>query len=172
MEGTAAEFTSDILSFVAGRAIANMLNLYAYNPKSNLVEQLHRDLGTMLRALSYDTHQDWEALLPQALFAIRTAVSKSIGLSPYQLLFGPNVSQPIDIAFGKPPMPPQGDLDYHRYADQLRNRIDNTQTYTREKIALAITRQRRSYNQDAKEINVGEKVWLFTQVTKPGQSRK
>jgi hypothetical protein len=126
----------------------------------------------MLRALSYDTHQDWEALLPQAFFAIRTAVSKSIGLAPYQLLFGRNASQPIDIAFGKPLMPPQGDLDYHRYANQLRNRIDNAQTYAREKIALAITRQRRSYNQDAKEINVGEKVWLFTPATKPGQSQK
>jgi hypothetical protein len=48
-------------------------------------------------------------------------------------------------------------------------RIDNAQTYAREKIALDITRQRRNYNQqDAKEINVGEKVWLFTPVTKPG----
>jgi hypothetical protein len=54
-------------------------------------------------------------------------------------------------------MPPQGDLDYHRYADQGRSRIDNAQTYAREKIAVAITRQRRNYNQDAKEINVGEK---------------
>jgi hypothetical protein len=126
----------------------------------------------MLQALSYDTHQDWEALLPQALFAIRTVITKSIGLAPYQLLFGRDASQRIDIAFGKPPMPPQGNLDYHRYADQLRSRIYNAQTYAREKIALAITRQRRNYNQDAREINVGEKVWLFTLVTKTGQSRK
>jgi hypothetical protein len=69
-------------------------------------------------------------------------------------------------------MPPQGDLDYHRYADQLRNRIDNAQKYAREKIALAITRQRRNYNQDAKEINVWENVLLFTPGTKPGQSPK
>jgi hypothetical protein len=55
-------------------------------------------------------------------------------------------------------MTPQGNLDYHRYAEQLRSRIDNAQTYARKKIALAITRQRRNYNQDAKEINVGEKV--------------
>jgi hypothetical protein len=96
--------------------------------------------------------------LPQALFAIRTAVSKSIRLAPYQLRFGRNASQPIDIGFRKPPMTPQGNLDYHRYAEQLRSRIDNAQTYAREKIALAITRQRRNYNQDAKEINVGEKV--------------
>jgi hypothetical protein len=98
----------------------------------------------MLRALSYDTHQDWKALLPQALFAIRTAVSKSIGLAPYQLLFGRDASQPIYIVFEKPPMSPQGNLDYHRYGEQLRNRIDNAQTYAREKIALAITRQRRN----------------------------
>jgi hypothetical protein len=87
----------------------------------------------MLRALSYDTHQDWEALLPQALFAIQTAVSKSIGLAPYQLLFGGDKSQPINITFGKPPMPPQGNLDYHRYAEQLRNRMDNAQTYAQGK---------------------------------------
>jgi transposase InsO family protein len=164
------QFTSNLFHSVAQEYGIQVTTTPAYNPKSNPVERVHCDLGTMLRALSYDTHQDWEDLLPKALFAIRTAVSKSIGLAPYQLLFGRDASQPIHIAFGKPP--PQGDLDYHRYAEQLRNRIDNAQTYAREKIALAITRQRRNYNQDAKEINVGQKVWLFTPVTRTGESRK
>jgi transposase InsO family protein len=145
------QFTSNLFHSVAQEYGIQVTTTPAYNPKSNPVERVHRDLGTMLRALSYDTHQDWEALIPQALFAIRTAVSKSIGLAPYQLLFGRDASQPIDIAFGKPPMPPQGDLDYHRYAEQLRKRINNAQTYAREKITLAITRQSRNYNQDAKE---------------------
>jgi transposase InsO family protein len=131
------QFTSNVFHSVAREYGIQVTTTLAYNPKSNPVKRVNQDLGTMLRVLSYDTHQDWEAIMPQALFAIRTAVAKSIGLALYQLLFGCNALQPIDIAFRKPPMPPQGDLDYHRYAVQLRNRINNAQTYAREKIALA-----------------------------------
>jgi transposase InsO family protein len=166
------QFTSNLFHSVAQKYGIQVTTTQAYNPKSSPVKRVHRDLGTRLRALSYDAHQDWKAFSPQALFAIQKAVSKSIGLAPYQLLFGRDASQPINIAFEIPREPPQGDLDCHRYAEQLRNRIHNAQTYTREKIALVITRQRRNYNQDAKEIKVGEKVWLFTPVTKTGQGRK
>jgi hypothetical protein len=166
------QFTSNLFHSVAQEYGIQVTTTPAYNPKSNPVERVHRDLGTMLRALSYDTHQDWEDLLPQALFAIRTAVSKSIGLAPYQLLFGRDASQPIDIAFGKPPMrsPRRSRLPQVRGTTKEQNR-QRTNMHKR-KIALAITRQRRNYNQDAKEINIGQKVWLFTPVTRTGKSRK
>jgi hypothetical protein len=95
------QFTSNLFHSVAREYGIQVTTTPAYNPKSNPVERVNQDLGTMLQVLSYDTHQDWEALLPQALFAIRTAVSKSIGLAPYQLLYGRDASQPSDIAFGK-----------------------------------------------------------------------
>ena len=62
----------------------------AYNPKSNPVERAHRDLKASISALMAECpDQDWEDLLPQALFACRMCLNVSTGLSPFQLLFGP-----------------------------------------------------------------------------------
>jgi hypothetical protein len=58
------QFTSNLFHSVAREYSIQVTTTPAYNPKSNPVKRVHRDLGTMLRALSYDTHQDWEALLP------------------------------------------------------------------------------------------------------------
>ena len=46
----------------------------AYNPKSNPVERSHKDLGRMLKVLSHETQDDWEVVLPTALYALRTVV--------------------------------------------------------------------------------------------------
>ncbi len=77
-----------------------------YNPKGNgQVERMHRDLNGILRALTteYGDPFAWEDLLPQALFALRTAVCRSTGLAPYQILFGQECSTPIDAVFGFDP---------------------------------------------------------------------
>ena len=60
----------------------------AYNPKSNPVERSHKDLGRMLRVLSYEIQDDWGTVLPAALYALRTAVNRSTQLSPFRILFG------------------------------------------------------------------------------------
>ncbi len=55
-----------------------------YNPKGNgQVERMHRDLGSILRALTteYSDPFAWEDLLLQALFTLRTVVCKSTDVS-------------------------------------------------------------------------------------------
>ena len=68
----------------------------AYNPKSNPVERSHKDLGRMLRVLSHETQDDWEAVLPTALYALRTAVNRS-QLSPFRILFGREARSAIGL---------------------------------------------------------------------------
>ncbi len=46
----------------------------AFNLKSNPVERFHCDLGPMLSALTADSGQSWEDLLPQAMFVVNTTV--------------------------------------------------------------------------------------------------
>ena len=56
----------------------------------------------MLLAMVYDNPQSWEDALPMALFALRMTPCRSTGLTPYQILFGRDVSQPLDTIFGCP----------------------------------------------------------------------
>ncbi|GFW57050.1 retrovirus-related Pol polyprotein from transposon 412 [Trichonephila clavipes] len=53
-----------------------------YHPQSNPVERMHRTLKRILRVLCLEAIPDWEKILPQALFALRTVIHDSTGFSP------------------------------------------------------------------------------------------
>ncbi len=80
----------------------NVMDTTGYNTKGNSqVERMHQDLNGILRALTTECNDPfaWEDLLPQALFVLKTAVCRSTGLAPYQILFGRECSTPIDAIF-------------------------------------------------------------------------
>ncbi len=134
---------------------------------------MHRDLNTILRALVADHGDpyDWEDLLPSALFALRTAVCRSTGLAPYQILFGRDCSSPIDNIFGGPndDLDEPGVMDYLR---KLRKRVLSAHKYARKHLSTAVRRQRRQYHKERKDFHAGTKVWLFTPTVKRGSSTK
>ncbi len=149
-------------------------NTTGYNPKSNgQVERMHRDLNKILQALTIDNGDPfaWEEQLPAALFALRTAVCRSTGLTPYKVLFGRECSVPIDSIF----QAPSSNEPFASNTVQLRaikTRIAKAHQYAREHLAEAVKRQRRQYHHERKEFHAGSRVWLFTPRTKEGISKK
>ncbi len=114
---------------------------------------------------------DWEDLLPSALFALRTAVCRSTGLAPYQILFGRDCSSPIDNIFGGPSdgLDEPGVIDYLR---KLWKHVLNAHKYARKHPLIAVRCQRRQYHKERKDFHAGTKVWLFTPTVKKGSSGK
>ena len=144
-----------------------------YNPKANPVERVHRLLGEMLRALSKDDPKAWDEVLPQAVFAINSAVNSTTGFSAHQLLFGRDPATPLDLLFGSPPTLLSRDPSVgEAYAMKLKKGLEDAHAYARDNIGSAVRRQRRLYHQQAKEFMVGDKVWLFTPRGVPEVSRK
>lgn len=169
----AKTFESRLFKSVGEMLGIQVTNTTGYNPKGNgQVERAHLDLGRILRALMSDEPDSWEDVLPQALFAMRTAVNSSTGLAPFQILFGRDVSQPLDLIFGNPNPTLPDNQDHHSYIRQLRKRIDTAQSYVRTHLADAVLRQRRQYHQDKKSFLPGSRVWLFTPTALPGMARK
>lgn len=71
-------------------------NTTAHNPQSNgLVEQMNKNIGIMLAILSEDS-TSWDLMLPFAVFAHNSSVVESIGMSPYERLFGCEARIPLD----------------------------------------------------------------------------
>ncbi len=165
------QFTSRFFLDLGKTLGIQITNTTGYNPKGNgQVEGMHRDLA----ALSDNPKASWEDVLPQALFALRTAICRSTGLAPYQPLFGHDCSTPIDLLFGRPgdDKIDKGGWQHHDYLGRLRKRIDAAQTYGRRNMAEAVVRQRRQYHQEWKSFRPGVKVWLLTPSVKPGTARK
>ena len=171
-----SQFTSQFFHDLGDALNISTTTTPAYNPKSNPVERAHRDIKDILRGLmEQDEHSSWEDFLPQAVFAVNTAVCEVTGLAPYQILFGHDVATPLDHLFEPPPEAsqlPSLSRDHHDYIRRLHLRIRQAHAYARKKIGFAVRRQRRRYNKDSSYYQLGARVWLFTPVVKQQQTRK
>ena len=69
-----------------------------YHPESQgIVERFHQTLKSILRKMCDTNDQVWDDKLPFALFAIRSAPSETLGLSPFELIFGHRVRGPVEV---------------------------------------------------------------------------
>ena len=167
------QFTGNIFKKVVKMFGIKLITTTGYHPSPNSVERAHRTMGSMLRALTAQTGKSWEEVLPQILYALRTAVHSSTGLPPFLLVFGRDISTPLDILFGNPNKPDNTkDSTSDAYVRALRQRVDRAQQYAREHLAKAVQRQRRLYHEEKRHFIPGAKVFLFTPASQPGQARK
>ncbi|GFT86966.1 retrovirus-related Pol polyprotein from transposon 412 [Trichonephila clavipes] len=72
-----------------------------YHPQSNPVERMHRTLKRILRVLCLEAIPDWEKILPQALFALRTVIHDSTGFLPAELVHEKNLRIPVMLLYEK-----------------------------------------------------------------------
>ena len=72
-----------------------------YHPQSDgMVERFNRTLLSML-SLFVDANQlNWDALLPYVMMAYRSSVHASTGFTPYKVLFGQEITLPVDVMLG------------------------------------------------------------------------
>ena len=166
------QFNSNLFHLVAKTYGIRVSKTPPYNAKSNPVERAHRDLGPMLKAIAAQAKVDWEEALTPALFALRTAVCRQTGYSPFELLHGRNPRTALSVIFGDPNPPIVGTKSYHDYVRTLQKKLDAAHEAARLNIAESIRRQRKLYNADSKEFFPGAKVWLWTPRSQPGVCRK
>ncbi|GFU28480.1 retrovirus-related Pol polyprotein from transposon 412 [Trichonephila clavipes] len=70
-----------------------------YHPQSNPVERMHRTMKRILCVLCLEAIPDWEKILPQAFFALRTVIHDSTGFSPAELVHGKNLRTPVMLLY-------------------------------------------------------------------------
>ena len=82
------QFMSDVMAEV--RRLLSVQNLVStpYHPQCNgLVERFNGTLKAMLEKLCAERPQDWDRYLDAVLFAYREVKQKSVGFSPFELLW-------------------------------------------------------------------------------------
>ena len=70
----------------------------AYHPESNgMVENRNKEIGKYLRILCNKNTQNWDLMLPSALWALRTCKNEATKFSSFELLYGRRDLQPYEL---------------------------------------------------------------------------
>ena len=106
----------------------------AYHPLEDvMVECLNRLLLQMLRAYVQKQH-DWECHLSLVLFAYRTTVHSTTGMSPFGLMFG-RASQTNSLQ-------PETAFEPESYQAQLKHKLAEIKGYVKTKVTILAKRQK------------------------------
>jgi len=118
-----------------------------------MVERFNRSLLQLLRAY-VDKQSEWERYLPLVLYAYRTSVHSSTGVSPFLLMYGRN---PSSTPFSK-----SNAFDSLSYPAHLQAKFAELHDFVEANLAEAAQHQKHAYDQhtSARSFSAGDSVWL------------
>lgn len=116
----------------------------AYHPQTNATERVNRTLKAVIRAYIGDKHTSWDRYLSQTCFALHTAPHDSTGLSPSLMLYGRELSPPLDLI--TQPSTDGVDEPSVPYPEVLRASLQEAHDHTRAALDRSHERQSHYYN--------------------------
>ena len=139
----------------------------AFHPQTDgQTERTNRVVQEMLRHYIGFTLSDWEEKVPLAEYAINNSYQESIGMSPFQAIYGYNPRPPFALPYQQAK---------ERSTKELMQKLE--QHHARARRCLEAAQQRQKAYADTKRLDVkhevGDKVWLSSKdiplVVEPGK---
>ena len=147
-----------------------------YHPQSDgLVERFNRTLLNLLSIAVVDAECDWDVQLPLLMFAYRTSMHETNGVTPFEMMFGREVVLPEHLMFNLPVSTEQVLQEGVEYVDYLKKRFQLVHQYVRQNAQKGMQRQKTGYDQKENTRCVfrkGDHVWLYTPAVPKGKSPK
>ncbi|GFU55747.1 retrovirus-related Pol polyprotein from transposon 297 [Trichonephila clavipes] len=137
-------FTSELTTTFFNKFGIKVTRSSVSHPQSNAVERVHRTIKRVIKALYVESGEDWEGVLPLALFSLRTVAHESTGFSPTELVMGKNLRTPQTLVYEEWMEEGNTSQSVVEYILQLNNRLKRCQD-------IAITRM--------KECQLKRKTW-------------
>ena len=144
-----------------------------YHPQSDgMVERFNRTLAAMLSAYVSENHRDWDEQLPYVTMAYRSTEHETTGMSPNMLMFGREVSTPLDLVYELPNL--SKPIPNNQWVWELRDRIERAHTLVRQYTQQAMHRQKRYRDSRTsfETFKIGDQVFVHFPVKKVGTSAK
>ncbi|KAM7312087.1 uncharacterized protein ISCGN_008992 [Ixodes scapularis] len=155
-------FTSALTSGFLERCGIKAIHSSVYHPQSNSVERCHSVMKRVLRALTYESGNEWDACLPAMLFALRSVTHEATGFSPAELVYGRCLRTPLRLL--RETWETKGsDLSVVQYILDLLERFRSTREVAEINMREAQSRAKRYYDRNARvrEYRAGDQVLLL-----------
>ncbi|GBL79515.1 hypothetical protein AVEN_120829-1, partial [Araneus ventricosus] len=109
-------FLSNLVKTINELCQTSHLLTTAYHPQTNgLTERFNKTLADMLSMYTDVEQRNWDTVLPFVTFAYNSAKQNSTRFSPFFLIYGRNITTPLDVI-----LPHNNDQDHDdSYVQQL-----------------------------------------------------
>ena len=142
-----------------------------FRPQSD--GQSERNIKTLSRMIAMATkdQHDWDDHLPFLSMAVRATPQDSTGLTPNYLMYGRELSMPVDVMIGPPQDTPVTELEYVK---KMQKKLTYAYGLARLNLKKSAERQSKYYNKSRHggEFNVGDLCWYANKLRKKGVSPK
>ena len=143
-----------------------------HSQSSSVIERMNRTFLNMLAKCNDEDQKNWSVKLPYVLMAYRSSVHESIGFTPHYLVFGHEISLPLDLMYRLPPSTTPTDV--HDWVSEKKEAFRQAYELVRRN---ATTQQRRCNNLYNKRVHgptykEGEYVLRHYSVVPVGKSPK
>jgi hypothetical protein len=108
-----------------------------------MIKRANRTIENMLSAFVDKNQKNWDELVPLLMLAYRFSVHESTGISPNEMVFGRQVTLPIDLVLGRTDSERNGISDY---IQNLSEKIDKVHSFARNNLELNSQNMLREYN--------------------------
>ena len=120
----------------------------AYHPQTDgQTEFTNRSLGNMLRCLVGDNLRSWDSLLCQAEFAHNHANNRSLGFSPFKVVYG--VIPRASLVLSTLPRPDE----FHGWAVELIDKISRVHTQAQDNLQGTTIKYKRAADKRRREVH-------------------
>ena len=142
-----------------------------FRPQSD--GQSERNIKTLSRMVAMSTREqrEWDEYLPFLSMAYRATPQDSTGLSPNFLMYGREVTMPVDVMIGPPEDQPVSEIDYVK---RMQKKLTYAYDLARQNLKQAAERQSKYYNRSkhGDAFGSGDLVWYANKLRKKGVSPK
>ena len=164
-----SNFTSDLFKAVITELGITQTLSTAYHPQSQgALERCHQTLKSLLRKFCHEREdQEWDEALPYMLFAIRETPNESLGISPFEMLFGRKVRGPLRLVKDKLLNTSSHKLvTVTKYLDHLKSTLLEVRAFARNNLKHAQQTMKATYDKttSARTFQEGDKVLAFIPV--------
>ncbi|KAM0726175.1 Transposon Tf2-6 polyprotein [Formica fusca] len=128
-----------------------------YNPQSNPVERVMREIGRIIRVYAHDHQTTWDKIIDRAEKTINSTTHRSTGFKPVDL--HPGVEEPLYVDLRLRPSDAIEEQNDQREAGEILNKRIETATQTLKKRAQQRKTQTDKHGQ-AEVYETGTKVWI------------
>ena len=167
-------FTGEVMKLTCQLLGMEQSHTTAFHPMGNSIcERINRTvLGMLSKFLDAHEHSDWDIHLPLLMLGLRSQVHRSLGVSPYCVLFGREPRLPADVEYAGPTRCRTRPIT--EYLERLHTNLSALHKVALENSNKSHQKNKMIYERKVNEFSYlpGDKVYLHKGVVPRGQYYK